>query len=72
MEGVVKLILVAHVDDILVSGKKEACDELHHALNKNFPTENLGESKCYYSGVERDWQQGSVTVKQPATVVLEL
>ena len=43
VEGVVKLVLVVHVDDILVSGEKEACDESHHTLNKNFPTENLGE-----------------------------
>ena len=42
VEGVVKLILVVHVDDILVSGEKEACDELHHTLNENFPTESLG------------------------------
>ena len=62
MEGV-------HVDDILVSGEKEACEELHHTLNENFPTENLGELKWYLGcAVERDWQQGSVTIKQPAMV----
>ena len=67
MEGVVKLILVVHVDDIVVSGKKEACEELHHTLNEIFPTENLGELKWYLvCAVERDWQGGSVTVKQPA------
>ena len=44
MEGVAKLILEVYVvDDILVSGKKEVCDELHHILNDIFPTENLGE-----------------------------
>ena len=43
MEGVVKLVLVVHVDDVLVSGEKEGCDELHHTLNENLPTENLGE-----------------------------
>ena len=43
--GIVKLIIVIHVDDILVSGEKEACDELHHTLNKFFQTENLGELK---------------------------
>ena len=60
MEGVVKLILVVHVDDIVVSGGKEACEELHHTLNENFPTENLGELKWYLGcAVERDWQQGS-------------
>ena len=44
VEGV-KLILVVHVDDILVSGEKEARDKLHHTLNENFPTKNLGELK---------------------------
>ena len=67
VEGVVKLILVVHVDDILVSGEKEACDELHHTPNENCPTENLGELKWYLGcAVERDCQGGSVTIKQPA------
>ena len=75
VEGVVNLILVVHVDNILssqwgeVSREKEACDELYHTLNENFPTENLGELKWYLEcAVERDWQQGSVTIKQPATI----
>ena len=69
VERVVKLILVVRVDDILVSGKKEACEELHHTLNENFPTEDLGELKWYLGcGVERDWQGGSVTIKQPAMI----
>ena len=38
VEGVVKLILVVRVDDVLVSGEKEACDELHHTLNENLST----------------------------------
>ena len=51
-EGVVKLIIVVHVDDILVSGGKEAYDELHHTLN-----ENVGELKWYLGcAVEHDWQ----------------
>ena len=37
MEGVGKLILVVHVDDILVSEKMEACDKLYNTLNGNFP-----------------------------------
>ena len=69
VEGVVKLILVVHVDDILVSGEEEACDELHHTLNENFPTKNLGELKWYLGyAVERHWQQGCVTIKQPAMI----
>ena len=42
-----KIVEGVHVDDILVSGEKEACEELHHTLNENFPTENLGELKWY-------------------------
>ena len=69
VEGVVKLNLVVHVDDILVSGEKEACDELHHTLNEIFPTETLGELKWYLRcAVERDWQHGSVAIKQPAMI----
>ena len=69
VEGVVKLILVVHVDDILVSGKKEASGVLHFTLNENFRTENLGELKWYLvCAVERDWQQDSVTIKQPAMI----
>ena len=68
VEGVVKLVLVVHVDDILVSGE-EACDELHHTLNENFLTEHLGELKWYLGcAVEHDWQQDSVTIKQPAMI----
>ena len=59
VEGGVKRILVVHVDDILVSGEKEACDKLHHTLNKNLPTENLGELKCYLGcAVERELATG--------------
>ena len=43
VEGVVELILVVHVDDILVNGKNEACDELQHTSNENFAPKHLGE-----------------------------
>ena len=69
VKGVVKLIFVVHVDDVIVSGKKEACDELHHTLNENFRTENLVELKWYLGcAVERDWQQGGVTIEQPVMI----
>ena len=29
-----KIVEGVHVDDILVSGEKEACEELHHTLTK--------------------------------------
>ena len=68
-EGLVKLILVVHVDDVLVSGKKEVCDKLHRPLRKIFLTESFGELKWYLGyTVERDWQQGSVTINQPAMI----
>ena len=58
VEEVGKLILVVHVNDILVSGEKEACDELRHKLNEHFPTENLGELKwsdtrCLFKSLRR-------------------
>ena len=69
VEGVVKPILVVHVDDILVSGGKEVCDELHHTLNGNFPTENLGELTWYLGcATECDWRGESVTIKQPVMI----
>ena len=39
VEGVVKMILVVHVDDIVVSGEKETCEELHHTwyTKRKFP-----------------------------------
>ena len=37
VEGVVEMILVVNADDILVSGKKEARDELHQTVNENVP-----------------------------------
>ena len=37
---------------------------------QNFPPENLRELKWYLGcDVERDWQQGSVTIKQPAIII---
>ena len=45
VEGVVELILVVHIGDILISGKKEACDGLHHTPYEKLATENLGKLK---------------------------
>ena len=46
-----KIVEGVHVDDILVSGEKEASEELHHTLNEKFPTEvrcgaRLARGKC--------------------------
>ena len=68
-EGLVKLILVVHGDNVLVSRRKEACDKLHHPLRKIFLTENFGELKWYLGcTVERDSQQCSVTINQLAMI----
>ncbi|CAB1107607.1 unnamed protein product [Ectocarpus sp. CCAP 1310/34] len=42
-EVVVMIIIVIYVDDILVVGSDEDCEELLASLNKKFPTKNLGE-----------------------------
>ena len=64
-----KLILVVHGDNVLVSRKKEASDKLHHPLRKIFLTKNCGELKRYLGcTVERDWQQCSVTINQLAMI----
>ena len=69
VDGVVVLILVVHVDDILVGGKKDACDELHSILNQKFPTTNLGEVHWYMGcAVERDWEENSIKLSQETFV----
>ena len=42
--GVVKFILVVHVDDILDSGKKEACEELTPYTKRKFPLPKISGS----------------------------
>ena len=65
VDGVVELIAVVHVDDILVGGGKEACDELHLLLNKKFPTNNLGEERWYMRcAIKRDWKKDMIKITQ--------
>ena len=69
VDGVVELIVVVHVDDILVGGEKEACDELHLLLNKKFPTNNLGEVRWYMGcAVELDWAKETIKITQSTFV----
>lgn len=42
-EGDVRVILVVHVDDILISGVEEDERKVGKVLNGKFPTNNLGE-----------------------------
>ena len=68
-EGRVEMIVGVYVDDIMVAGSIEACGRLHAGLNKEFPTNDLGEL-TYYTGCafERDWELGTIKVSQGAYV----
>ena len=58
-----------HVDDIIVSGKQDMCDELFGQLKQRFPVKNLGELNMYTSCVlERDWDSGIVEMNRTAFV----
>ncbi|CAM9316399.1 unnamed protein product, partial [Sphacelaria rigidula] len=45
--GDVRVILVVHVDDILISDSEENVGKVGKILNKKFPTNNLGEVTWY-------------------------
>ena len=54
----VEMIVGVYVDDIMVAGSIEACGRLHVGLNKEFPTNDLGEL-TYYRQVVRSSETGS-------------
>lgn len=57
-DGVAKLVVVVHVDEILVGVANEACDELNFVLNETFPTNNLGVVQWYMGCVlKRNWHK---------------
>ncbi|CAN0007851.1 unnamed protein product, partial [Sphacelaria rigidula] len=63
--GEVRVILVVHVDDILISGFEEYVGKVGQILNKTFPTDNLGEVTWYMEcAVDRDWDRGMLSVTQ--------
>ncbi|CAM9711803.1 unnamed protein product [Sphacelaria rigidula] len=63
--GDVHVILVVHVDDILISGTEENVGKVGEILNKNIPTNNLGEATWYMGcAVYRDWDRGTLSVTQ--------
>ena len=35
-----------HVDDTIVSGEQDRCDEFFGQLKQRFPVKNLGNSRC--------------------------
>ncbi|CAN0035020.1 unnamed protein product, partial [Sphacelaria rigidula] len=63
--GDLRVILVVHVDDILISGSEENVGYVGKILNKKFPTNNLGELTWYMGcAVERNWDRGTLSVTQ--------
>ena len=42
----VSLIVGVHVDNIIVSGEQDLCDEFFSQLKHRFLVKNLGESRC--------------------------
>ncbi|CAM9964020.1 unnamed protein product [Sphacelaria rigidula] len=63
--GDVRVTVVVHVDDILISGSKKYVGKVDQILNKNFPTNNLGEITWYMGcAVDRDWDRGTLSVTQ--------
>ncbi|CAM9880693.1 unnamed protein product [Sphacelaria rigidula] len=53
--GDLSVILVAQVDNILISGPAEYVGKVSQILNKTFPTNNLGEVTWYMGcAVDRD------------------
>ncbi|CAN0023247.1 unnamed protein product, partial [Sphacelaria rigidula] len=63
--GDVRVILVVHVDDILISGTEGNVQKVGKLLNDKFPTNNLGEFTWYMGcAVDRDWDRGTLSVTQ--------
>ena len=63
----VSLTIGVHVDDIIVSGGKNACDKFFTKLMDRFPVKNQGELKMYTGcAFVRDWESGVLEVNQAA------
>lgn len=53
------------VDSIIVAGTREAFEDFHKALVKNYPISNVGELKLYTGcALERDWELGTLEITQ--------
>ncbi|CAB1105045.1 unnamed protein product [Ectocarpus sp. CCAP 1310/34] len=69
VDEVVVMIIVIYVDDILVAGSDEDCEELLASLNKKFPTKNLGECQWFDGcAIERDVEAGTLRISQTAYI----
>ena len=54
----VSLIVGVHVDDIIVSGERDLCDDFFGQLKQRFPVKNLGELTMYTGcAFKRDWDK---------------
>ena len=63
----VSLTVGVHVDDIIVSGDQDLCDEFFSQLKHRFPVKNLGELKMYTGcAFERDWDEEILEMNQTA------
>ena len=63
----VSLMVGVHVDDIIVSGELDLCDEFFEQLKPPFPVKNMGEPKMYTGcAFGRDWDKGIIEMKQTA------
>ena len=67
-EGV-KMILAVHVDDMIVVGRGQDCENLRASLSKSFPTKSLGELRWYMGcSFDRDRTARTLKISQPAFV----
>ena len=69
VDGAVVMIVGVYVDDLLMEGSEEDCESLLASLNKNFPTNDLGECTWYDGcGIERDVDLGTIKLSQEAYI----
>ena len=56
-----------HVDDIIVSGDQDKCDELFVRLKQRFSVKTMGELKMHTGcAFERDWDNEVLEMNQTA------
>ena len=69
VDGKVELVMAVRLDVIVIAGSEEACRDFHAALNKKFPTKNLGELTWYARCVFKlNWKLGSLAITQKSFV----
>ena len=67
VENEVSLMVGVHLDDIIVSGGNNACENFFAQLKERFPVKNQGELKMYTGCVSvRDWESGVLEMNQTA------